>query len=325
MKKLRWHIPELIFLSLVFYGCNTLATSAEEYFSIGMAYFEMGKYEEAERWLNRAKTVNKTMSASQYNLGRIAFETGRYEDAVKLFEGILKKDPNNIFALKAAAYTRIKMGDITAAEKHYAVLLKIIPDSADDGYNHALVLYAMERYEDSERILNSYPFALAENNDMMLLFARCQKAQDKVEAIDSYAKWLDSSSDPKVRYEYAQLLEQHEFYARAIEEYQLTLTESALPGSGDKKVDIDLGELHFALARALLTADGENDEGIKELEKAVSEGFNNIEAVEELYNNEKIIQRESLRTIINNMQRTAEEKINDEAKNELSETEPATD
>ena len=92
-----------------FMSCAGLATSAEEYYSIGMAYYEMGKYEEAERWLNRALSRNRTMSASEYNLGRIAFGTGRYRDALKKFNAILKKDPQNVMALKAAAYTRIKL------------------------------------------------------------------------------------------------------------------------------------------------------------------------------------------------------------------------
>ncbi|MCL2271042.1 MAG: tetratricopeptide repeat protein, partial [Treponema sp.] len=56
-------------------GCASWgAASAEEYFSIGMAYYDMGKFAEAEKWLNRAKARDRTMSASEYNLGRIAFE-----------------------------------------------------------------------------------------------------------------------------------------------------------------------------------------------------------------------------------------------------------
>jgi len=293
----------LIFINLS--GCASYAASAQEYYSIGMAYYELGKFEEAEKWLNRARMSNKTMTASQYNLGRIAFETKKYDEAAKLFESILRKDEDNVLALKAAAYTRIKTGDFSIAEKHYRRLLLLIPESTDDGYNHALVLYAMERYGDAETVLEKYPFALLDNSEVMLLHARSQKAQKKPEAIDNYAKWLAVNSDAKVRYEYAQLLEENELYARALEEYRTVLSDSSRTEEELKKSD-----LRFSIAKLLLTADGESAEGITELEAAVSDGYDDIEAVEELQkiNGVSSANKDSLRKIINDMQRIAEEK-----------------
>ncbi|MDR0442634.1 MAG: tetratricopeptide repeat protein [Treponema sp.] len=301
-------VAAIIFISAVS-GCAGMAASAEEYFSIGMAYYDLGKFDEAEKWLNRAKSADKTMIASQYNLGRIAFETERYEDAARYFESILKRDPDNVLALKAAAFTRIKTGDIPLAEKHYSHLLELVPESADDGYNHALVLYALKRYGDAEKTLEKYPFALTDNSEMTLLYARCQKALDKVEAIDSFAKWLDGNTDNKVRYEYAQLLEQHELYARALEEYRKTIAETAVDSADPVR-----GDVRFALARVLLIADSENSEGITELEIAVGEGFNDIEAVEKLQKSGKLSagNKDQLRTVINDMQRRAEQKHEEE-------------
>ena len=265
-------------------GCAVLgAASAEEYYSIGMAYFDIGKFEEAEKWLNRARAVSKTQVASEYNLGRIAFETGRYQDAAGYFEAVLKRDPQNVLALKAAAYTRIKTGELEKAERFYQEVLALSPDSADDGYNYALVLYAMEKYAEAEKALSGYRFALQENNETMLLYARSQKAQGKVEAADSYAKWLTAGSDPKVRYEYAQILESQELYARALEEYRLALSGLS-PGAAEPK----RSDLRFAIARLLLVADSGSAEGITELRGAVSEGFNDIEALEKLLDDKRL-------------------------------------
>ena len=292
-------------LVLAFSGCASMAASAEEYYSIGMAYFDLGKFDEAEKWLNRARMADKTRVASEYNLGRIAFETKRYEEAARHFESILKRDPRNVPALKAAAYTRIKTGEIDLAEKHYNVLLSLVPESADDGYNYALVLFAMERYADAEKILAANQFALLDNNEILLLYARAQKAQDKVEAIDSYAKWLANNADPKVRYEYAQMLEKQELYARALEEYRLCLSGLAQDSADPKKSD-----LRFTIARLLLIADSENTEGVSELELAVQEGFENIEAMEELLDDKRVssANKDGLRKIINDSQRALEEK-----------------
>ena len=287
-------IISLIVLSL-FCSCKTSgAISAEEYFSIGMAYYEMGQkstkdreryFLEAEKWLNRARAADKTMTASDYNLGRIAFETGRYDEAARYFEQILKKDPENTMALKAASYSRIKNGDLKKAETHYDKILTLIPESADDGYNYALVLYGLQKYQQCEDVLNKYTYALEENTTSMLLFARAQKAQKKVEAIDSYSKWalIAKPASAQGLYEYALVLEDAGHYARAQEQY-IAAISAFKTGEGDLKKS----QLIFEQARLFLSFDPENGDGLIKLAAAVAEGFSNVEAIQELLLDERI-------------------------------------
>ncbi|MDR0645243.1 MAG: tetratricopeptide repeat protein [Treponema sp.] len=266
-------LPLAFLASFSILSCVTNAVSAEEYYNIGMAYFDMGKYAEAETWFNKARSTNKTMTASDYNLGRIAFETKRYEDAEKYFERVLKRDPNNTQALKAVAYTCIKLGEFDKAESLYRKVLAIVPESVDDGYNYALVLYAVKKYSQAEEVLGKYP-TLLENSDTLLLYARCQKAQDKPEAIDNFAKYLEIKDNALVRYEYAASLEQARLYARALEEYRnvyaALLTESVV---------LTKPTVRFSIARVLLLADSSNDEGIEELTGALIDGFDDLDAV----------------------------------------------
>jgi tetratricopeptide (TPR) repeat protein len=295
--KIIYVILAVFIVSFTFTSCAGSA-EAHEYFEIGMAYFELGKYEDAEKWLNRARQSNRTMTASTYNLGRIAFEQQRYEEASRLFESILKRDPDNVLALRAAAYSRIRAGDINIAEKHYSRLFELVPERADDGYNHALVLFAMGRYAEAEEVLEQFPLALLEANDTLLLYARIQTANNKPQAIDHYSAWLLNNTDPKVRFEYAAILEKNELFARALEEYRKALTE--VPASGG---DISKAEINFAIARVLLIADGASAEGITELQNAINEGFKNIAALEELSNHRRITaaNRDRIRNIISNM------------------------
>ncbi|MDR1029799.1 MAG: tetratricopeptide repeat protein [Treponema sp.] len=279
------------FFLLLCISCGGLGyrASAEEYYAIGMAYFDLGKYPEAEQWLNRAKVVDKTKVASEYNLGRIAFETKQYTEALGYFEKILARDPVNLIALKAVAYTYIKLGNIEKAEALYQQVLALVPESADDGYNYALVLYAMEKYDQSEQALAAYPFALQENKDVLLLFARAQKAQQKPEAVDSYAQWFEAegkTDDPLIHYEYASVLETSGFYARAIEAYKTILENVPQQGSDAQRVSSSL--VRFSLARSLLIADAENEEGITELTAALREGFKDMDALEALMEEEGI-------------------------------------
>jgi len=294
----------LSFFTVISNGCASKKASAQEYFELGMAYYNLGKFDEAEKWLNRAKNMDRTMTASTYNLGRLAYEMKRYEEASKHFEAILKKDKDNVLALKAAAYSRIKAGNIEIAEKHYAKLLSLVPDSADDGYNHALVLFALERYEKAEEVLEKFPASLLENKDTMLLYARCQAKLKKVEAIDSFSNYLTvNSSDAKARYEYALVLEENILYARAIEEYRKALTDIAQDAVNPKK-----GEVRFALARTLIIADGDNPEGVTELQTAVSEGFEDIAAVEKILTLKINAENKTgIQNIINNMKKIEQE------------------
>jgi tetratricopeptide (TPR) repeat protein len=286
------------------------ATSAEEYYSIGMAYFDMGKYVEAEKWLNRAISMDKTKTASQYNLGRIAFENKRYTEALVHFERVLKRDPQNTMAMKAAAYTHIQLGNIDKAESLYQKVQALLPQSADDGYNYALFLYAIEKYEESEAVLTRYPHALFENNDMILLTARVNKALHKPEAVDMYERSLGAKNDPLVRYEYAEVLEEGGFYARALEECRTTLKE--LPDNSENPSKLFL---RYTIARLLLIADSESEEGITELESAVTDGFKDTETLEKLLEDSAIsdTHKDSIRRVIDGIKRTPQTGATEEA------------
>jgi len=274
-------------------GCaNRWGLSAEEYFAIGMAYFEIAQnvtvnrdhfFREAERWLNRARARDRTMAASAYNLGRLHFEMGRFEDAAREFESILVRDPYNVLALRAAAYTRIRSGEIEKASNLYERFLALVPESADDGYNHALVLFAMQRYAEAEQVLRRNEFALMENADFLLLYARAKNRQGRPEAIDSYATWLAHNTDGRVRFEYAEILENWALYARALEEYRAALEEL-----GPAATNPSRPEVRFAIARVLLIADPGNVEGLSELRGAVEDGYADFDAIEGLLDDDRI-------------------------------------
>ena len=306
------------FLFLVFFiliclvSCASRGTAqAEEYYSIGMAYFELGKYAEASMWLNRARSTDKTMLASEYNLGRIAFETGRYKEAAAYFENLLKKDSDNVMTLKAAAYSRIKSGDFEKAEAHYSKVLELIPENANDGFNYALVLYGLKKYEDCEKVLKNYPSALEEKAPSVLLLARAQREMNKVEAIDTFAKWsILNAGAPNQQgfYDYAKVLEKAEFYARALEQYDAAINAQTSAKEALKKYTI-----RFEKSRLLLTIDPDNEAGLKEFSAAVNEGFSDIAAIEALLLDKRIKKnyKDEIEKILNDIKSKIDEEDDD--------------
>jgi tetratricopeptide (TPR) repeat protein len=302
-----------------------LVTSAEEYYTLGMAYFELGKYEEAEKWLSRAMRVDKTKTASEYNLGRIAFERGRYGEALKYFEQILAKDAENLLALRAAAYTKIKLSDIEGTEDYYSRVLRLVPESYDDGYNYALVLFAMDKTDKAEEVLSKYDLIIDSNSDAILLLARAQAKLGKVEAVDNYDRYLQVKQDNKVRFEYAEVLEKNEFYARAQEEYNAVLEGLPKGGSSGETGDFTRPKVLFAIARLLLIAESDSDSGITSLSQAVEEGFNDIPALEAMLEESKITdaQKEEIRRVIANLEsgKNADAEETETENEEIRETE----
>ncbi len=294
----------LVFLSAC--ASSGKVPTAQEYYSLGMAYFELGKYAEAEKWLLQARRSDQTFTASEYNLGRVAFELGRYDEACERFEGLLRKDPDNVMVLKAAAFSRLKRGNLGKAETYYQRVVELSPDSVDSRYNYALVLNALGKYEAAENVLLQLVNENKNDYPSLLLLARTRNAEGKVEALDDYERYLKNNDKSDVRFEYAQALVKAHYYGRALENYETLLKLSADALGGIKKAD-----LYFEAAKILLLSgtvaptvasattsanalsantasagpsalgDQEN-QGLRYLKNALQEGFKDPQALSEL-------------------------------------------
>jgi tetratricopeptide (TPR) repeat protein len=251
---------------------------AEDYYALGTAYFDLGNYEEAEKWFARSKFNEKTEMASIYNLGRVSFERGSYDKALDYFENILKKDPENFTALRAAAYTCVKTGDTRAALDYYRRASAMLPENAAERYNYALLLNALEMYEEAETVL------LSENRDdfpddkKLLLLARVQKSLGKPEAIDGYGSYLAKIDDPAVRFEFAETLEEQKLYAKALEEYN-RLNEAPQDITGNPEKSLVL----FRIARVMLVSDPSDEKGFAALEEALKSGYTDQAEIDALF------------------------------------------
>ncbi|MDR1929450.1 MAG: tetratricopeptide repeat protein [Treponema sp.] len=272
-------------------GCVSSSVKAEEYYAMGEAYFNLKKYPEAERWFKKALGHKKTQAAAEYNLGRSAFELGRYDDAERYFERILARDPENITALRAAAYTCIKTGKLDKAEGFYQAVLALAPENADEGYNHALVLMALGKSGEAEALL--LKSGMPEGADALHLLARAQKEQGKPEAVDTYKACLSRRNREDIRFEYAEVLEAGEFYAKALEEYRGVLRKIEGTADSPDTLPADTGDggsyaipevplVLFRIARVLLIADPNDPAGSDAFSKALDGGYNDQAELDKL-------------------------------------------
>ncbi len=295
----------LAFLAALSSCAGVQAASAEEYYNLGIAYYDLGKFAEAERWFQKAARADKTRVASEYNLGRIAYETGKAEEAARIFERLLEKDGDNVVTLKAAAFARLKNGDFEKAAAHYERVVTLLPETEDATYNYALVLHGMKQDERALEILGPLLIRHPEDADALLLRARVEKSLGRPEAVDSYAARLERGDDPVIRREFAEACEAAGLYVRAVESYDLILKAGKADAAG-----VGRGVVRFAKARALLIAGGEGlgDGGLKELETALAEGFKDRTALDALVADDRVAAKEEVARIVDAAGKQAEEK-----------------
>lgn len=266
----------LFFMLIVFSALSCAGSprpSPQEYYELAQAYQKLDDREAAKKWYRFALDAPETDAAARYQLGVIAWEEKDYETALALFTGLLEADPDNSMVLRSAAWAALYAGDIELADRLYSRLLEIVPDSREEEYNHILVLSIMERFEEADAKLSVWLDGKDAEGESVLLLARIKRGLNDPIAIDHYAAWIEKNSNQaRVRREYADLLHEKEFYAKAVEQYNELLKIKELDAYG-----WTAGELHFAKARIL--ADAEDEGAAASLDEAIRSGYEDEEAI----------------------------------------------
>ena len=123
---------------------------------MGIAFFELGRYEEAIESMEQALEVAPELpeAASLHRLiGRALQELGRLEEAAEQFARTLELDPRNTEALDRLAFLRFNAGRYEEAIEYYRALLDVDPANANAHSNLGIALLNLERYEDAARSL----------------------------------------------------------------------------------------------------------------------------------------------------------------------------
>ncbi|MCA1950143.1 MAG: tetratricopeptide repeat protein [Treponema sp.] len=266
-------LVNILFTGLFLFSLSSCVTgpssvSEEELYSIGKAYFDLGKYNEAEVWFQKASRFKKTEAASLYYIGRILFIQQKYDEAAQIFENLLKKDADNLMLLKAAAFSYLASQKFEKAETLYKRVVALSPESKDSGYTYALVLYGLKKYNDALSILKNLNAHAGEDRDALLLLARTEKKLGYPEALDHYSKWLEKGDDPVVLKEFAEVAGGQSLFARAIEALKKIKQSNREAAAGLQK-----GEIDFLLGKYIMISDPSDTQGLKYIESALAAGY----------------------------------------------------
>ncbi len=94
----------------------------------------MKKYEEAEKELQIALTINPYYEPAIVNLSAVYLTDGKGKEAVSLLEKSFRDNPSSFLIVKNLAVTYLKMGDKEKARGTLEHLLKIYPALANSPF-----------------------------------------------------------------------------------------------------------------------------------------------------------------------------------------------
>lgn len=109
---------------------------------------ELGRYEQAEEALQRARKLQPDDTDVIYSLAMLYERTGRWQEAIEMMEKILEQNPNDANALNFIGYTLADHeSDLPRAEKLLARAMELQPYNGFVIDSYGWALYRQGRYE----------------------------------------------------------------------------------------------------------------------------------------------------------------------------------
>jgi len=262
-----------------------VATEAREWYEIGNAWYDQGKWDKAGKAYSRALALDPSLKAASYNLSRALAEAGDYDGAFEAIEGVVAADPSNVRALSAKAYILYRKGDAAAALRVYDEVLKLDPYAPDAIYNATLLRDASGDHAGAIAGIEPLAKAKADDSDIQLLYARVLAKGGRTE--DAIAAYSVAIGLGKLTAEDNRLLgdlyTETRSFSKAIDSYQAAV--SANPKDA---------VAWFSLARLKLAQADDGKGGLEALKKALEAGFADADAAEALLAEPVLAEREAV-------------------------------
>ena len=114
--------------------------SAEDYYRLGLAYFQTGDLTSAEETFVRMQQVNPADFKADLYLGHVVAEAGRLDEAMKHYRAAVEKSPASVEGLVALADLQIKRERHAEAAANLAKAVALGDNRPQVHYNYILAL-----------------------------------------------------------------------------------------------------------------------------------------------------------------------------------------
>jgi tetratricopeptide (TPR) repeat protein len=258
---------------------------AAEYYNIGNAFFELGRYEKAIDAYRSALRFDPRLAKADFNLALTFARMKMLPEAEQVLKKLLADDPANASLMVTLAWAYHLAGKDAEALSQYDAALAIAPENADAWYNSALILWKLERRQEAlERFQRLLAVAPDDSEGLFGAGSLLLSMDDPAAAEEYLGRCVQKKpEDLDARYLLADSLERQRKLSRVLEEYDRILERDARQANA-----------WFGKARLLLTAIEDPDNGMVALRKSLELGFRDGEAAGLLLASPGLLEREAV-------------------------------
>ncbi|TVR92941.1 MAG: tetratricopeptide repeat protein [Spirochaetaceae bacterium] len=266
-------------------GCVTGVSRQDvalEYFNIGNAYYELGRYEEASGYYIRALDLDPSLSSSTYNLARAYIQRERFTAAVAVLEDLRTEDPENILVLQTLGYALTRLGRNGEAVDVLERAEQLSPFNLTVLYNLGVLHGVEERYDEAYDILLRAHRVDESDQELVLMLAETSLALGREDEAIEFLERFDQPEDAEreLLLRLARLYSEATSYSDALNVYA-TLRDR----------DPEDKEVLFREAELNLTFVEDAESGLERLEEALELGYSERSALTRLVTSPNLIQR----------------------------------
>ena len=266
-------------------SCATASAAALEWYEVGNAWFDAGKWDRAGEAYSRALALDPKLGAASYNMLRALAEAGDHGGALRAADLLLATDPGNVRVLAAKAYVLSRSGDPAAARELDAQLLALDPFAPDAVYNAAWLKAEAGDEAGAAADLKRLVEARPEDSGALALYAKLLYGLGpKEEALAAHERLkAQGKADAAALDRLGGLYAEGRDFAKAMEAF------AAATAAEPKRASS-----WFALARLRLVEAEDGKGGLEALAKALEAGFADKAAAAALLGERNLVEREAV-------------------------------
>lgn len=140
-------------LEIIFRIIDNNPKDETHYINGAIVLSQIGKMEEAERFLQQALVLKPESFSAGYTLANLYFNAERYKEAQTLYLNVYDKhyDDGDLNFMIARSY--VSTGDLTMSIPFFETAHNSQPDDVDISFEYGLTLCQLEQYEPAEKLL----------------------------------------------------------------------------------------------------------------------------------------------------------------------------
>jgi len=258
---------------------------ASDYYNIGNAFFELGQYEKAIQYYENALRVDPSMVKADYNLAVTYVRMKRGADAVTILKRLLAGDPKNTTLMAALGWAYHALGKDAEALGQYDALLALSPADQNALYNSGIILWKMKKKTEALERFHKVLAITPDDTDALFAAGSILLSNDEAkDASDMLSRYVEKKPDDiEAWYLIAAAAERLQKYSRALEAYDKIIA-----------IDAKQGNAWYGEARLLLTVVEDPQKGLDALDKALSSGYSDKEAVKALLASPQLLEKDKV-------------------------------